>query len=292
MAALVDALLASVTLGGMYALLALGLNLQYGVARIMNLSYGEMLIGSAVLAWVLVSQHALSPFVAMAFILPLAALLGFAIYRVALVPLVRRSPTREALEADTLLATFGLLFVLQGIMLATVGGSYLSYSFLSVPVDVLGSKVAGNRLLALAVALAVGIGLYLFLARTRTGTAIRALAIDPVAAQLVAVDVRKLAGLSFAAGALLVALAGVLISTFLTFSATMGVVFTMKALIIVIMGGIGNLPGGIIAAFMLGTVESFVATFGDPQLTLASNYALFLAVLLFRPSGLFGKAFR
>ena len=292
MAALIDALIASLTLGGMYALVALGLNLQYGVARIMNLSYGDLLIAAAVLAWALVSERMLSPFLAMALILPLAAIVGLGIYRIVLMPLVRRAPNREALEADSLLATFGLLFVVQGVMLAAVGGGYLSYSFLSVPVDVLGSKVAANRLLALAIALGVGLGLYLMLTRTRIGTAIRALAVDPVSAQLVGVDVKKLAGLAFALGAMLVALAGVLISTFLTFSATMGVVFTMKALIIVIMGGVGNLPGGILAAFMLGAVESFVAIYGDPQLTLASNYALFLAVLLFRPNGLFGRASR
>jgi branched-chain amino acid transport system permease protein len=269
MAALIDALIASLTLGGMYALVALGLNLQYGVARIMNLSYGDLLIAAAVLAWALVSKQMLSPFLAMALILPLAAIVGLGIYRIVLMPLVRRAPNREALEADSLLATFGLLFVVQGVMLAAVGGGYLSYSFLSV-----------------------GLGLYLMLTRTRIGTAIRALAVDPVSAQLVGVDVKKLAGLAFALGAMLVALAGVLISTFLTFSATMGVVFTMKALIIVIMGGVGNLPGGILAAFMLGAVESFVAIYGDPQLTLASNYALFLAVLLFRPNGLFGRASR
>jgi branched-chain amino acid transport system permease protein len=292
MAALIDALVASLTLGGIYALIALGLNFQYGVARILNLSYGDMLIAAAVIAWVLVSQQSLSPFLAMALILPMAAIVGLGTYRIVLMPLVRRAPNRDVLEADSLLATFGLLFVVQGVMLAAVGGGYLSYSFLSVPVDILGSKVAANRLLALAIALGVGLGLYLLLTRTRIGTAIRALAVDPVSAQLVAVDVKKLAGLTFALGTVLVALAGVLISTFLTFSPTMGVVFTMKALIIVIMGGVGNLPGGILAGFMLGAIESFVAIYGDPQLTLASNYALFLVVLLFRPNGLFGKASR
>jgi len=140
--------------------------------------------------------------------------------------------------------------------------------------------------------LTAGLLLYAGLTRTRLGTAVRALAVDPVSAQLVAVDVNRLAGWAFALGAVLVALAGVLISMFLTFSVTMGVIFTMKALIIIIMGGVGNLLGGIVAALMLGLVESFVATYVDPSLTLASNYALFLVVLLIRPTGLFGKASR
>lgn len=289
---LFDALITGVTLGGMYALVALGLNLQYGVARILNLSYGETLIGGALLAWALFTAQGVAPLAAMLVILPLAAIVGLGIYRLALAPLVRRSPTREALEVDSLLATFGLLFVMQGIMLAAVGGGYLSYGYLSTSVDVLGVLIGANRLLALGIALSAGLLLYFGLTRTRLGTAVRALAVDPVSAQLVAVDVNRLAGWAFALGAVLVALAGVLISMFLTFSVTMGVIFTMKALIIVIMGGVGNLLGGIVAALMLGLVESLVATYVDPSLTLASNYALFVVVLLIRPTGLFGKAAR
>ncbi|HMR70180.1 MAG TPA: branched-chain amino acid ABC transporter permease [Rubrivivax sp.] len=287
-----DALLTGVTLGGMYALVALGLNLQYGVARIMNLSYGEMMIAAAVLAYALFGQQGISPLVTLVLVLPLAALVGWAVYGLVLTPLVRRAPSREALEADSLLGTFGLLFIVQGVMLVLVGGSYLSYSFLSVPVEIFGTTLAANRLLALGMAVVLGLAVWLLLTRTRVGTAIRAVSVDPVSAQLVAIDVRRLAMAAFALGTALAAVAGVLVSMFLTFSATMGVVFTMKALIVVIMGGIGNMAGAVVAALMLGLVEAFVGTFIDPGLTLAANYALFLAVLLFKPAGLFGKVTR
>jgi branched-chain amino acid transport system permease protein len=288
--ALLDALIAGLVLGGMYALVALGLNLQYGVARILNLAYGEILVGAAVLAWAAYTTHGVAPPVLLLALIPLSALFGFAIYRIALVPLVKRSRTRAALETDSLLATFGLLFVLQGVMLAAVGGGYLTYSYLAIPVDVLGSRVAANRLLAFAFAVVLGAALYLLLARTRIGTAIRGLAVDPTAAMLVGIDVRKLAGWTFSIGTVLAAVAGVLVSMFLTVNATMGVVFTMKALIVVIMGGVGNLAGGVVAALLLGLAESLVATFVDPALTLAANYMLFIAVLLIRPAGLFGRA--
>jgi branched-chain amino acid transport system permease protein len=288
--ALLDALIAGLVLGGMYALVALGLNLQYGVARILNLAYGEILVGAAVLAWAAFTARGIAPPLALFALIPLAALFGLAIYRIALEPLVKRSRTRAALETDSLLATFGLLFVVQGVMLVAVGGGYLTYSYLAVPVDVLGSRVAANRLLALACALGLGIALYVLLARTRIGTAIRGLAVDPTAAQLVGIDVRKLAGWTFALGTVLAAMAGVLVSMFLTVSATMGVLFTMKALIVIIMGGVGNLAGGVVAALLLGLAESLVATFVDPALTLAANYALFIAVLLVRPAGLFGRS--
>jgi branched-chain amino acid transport system permease protein len=287
--ALLDALIAGLVLGGMYALVALGLNLQYGVARILNLAYGEILVGAGVLAWAAYTTRAIVPPLALVALVPLAALLGWFIYRVALTPLVARSRTRAALETDSLLATFGLLFVIQGVMLAAVGGGYLTYSYLAIPVDVLGSRIATNRLLALGIALLLGVVLYLLLTRTRIGTAIRGLAVDPTAALLVGIDVRKLAGWTFALGTALAAVAGVLVGMFLTMSATMGVVFTMKALIVIIMGGLGNLAGGVVAALLLGLAESLVATFVDPALTLAANYTLFIAVLLIRPAGLFGR---
>jgi branched-chain amino acid transport system permease protein len=287
-----DALLTGLTLGGMYALVALGLNLQYGVARIMNLSYGEMLIAAAVLAYALFGQLGISPLLTLVLVLPLGALVGWAVYQLALMPLVRRAPNRDALEADSLLGTFGLLFIVQGVMLVLVGGSYLSYSFLAVPVAVLGTTLAANRLLALAMAVVLGLAVWLLLTRTRVGTAIRAVSVDPVSAQLVGIDVQRLAMAAFALGTVLAAVAGVLVSMFLTFNASMGVVFTMKALIVVIMGGIGNMAGAVVAALMLGLVESLVGTFVDPGLTLAANYALFLAVLLFKPAGLFGKVQR
>lgn len=290
---LMDALLTGITLGGMYALVALGLNLQYGVARIMNLSYGEFLIGAAIVAYLLYGQQEVSPLWTMALAVPAALAAGWAVYRFALVPLVRRAgASRAALEVDSLLGTFGLLFVVQGVMLVAVGGSYLSYSYLSVPVQLLGTTIAANRLLALTVAVALGVATWLLLTRTRVGTAIRALSVDPTAAQLVAIPVERLALAAFAFGTALAAIAGVLISMFLTFSATMGVIFTMKALIVVIMGGIGNMAGAVVAALLLGLVEALVGTLVDPALTLAANYALFLAVLLFRPAGLFGRAAR
>jgi branched-chain amino acid transport system permease protein len=276
----------------MYALVAMGLSLQYGVARIMNLSYGEVLIAAAFCAWWLFSAAAVSPLVGLLAVVPAAFAASWLIYRLLLVPLVRRAQTRDALEVDTILATFGLLFVVQGLMLVAFGGAYYSYAYLAVAVKVLGATVAINRLLAFGVAMAIGLLLYFGLTRTRAGTAVRAVAVDPQAARLVAIDVRATAGLAFALGGALVAAAGVLVSMFLTFNANIGVVFTMKALIVVIMGGVGNLLGALVAGLVLGLTETFVATWVDPGLTLAATYSLFLVVLLARPQGLFGGSGR
>lgn len=276
----------------MYALIAMGLTLQYGVARIMNLSYGEFLVAAAFVAHALFTGLAISPLVGLLLAVPAAFILNWIIYRVLLVPLVRRAKSRDMLEVDSILATFGLLFVVQGIAYIVFGGQYYSYSYLSIPLTIFGSTVALNRLIALLFAAAIGLALYLALKYTRAGTALRAVAVDPVAAGLVAIDVRRASAFAFALGGALVAAGGVLVSVFLTFNASMGVVFTMKALIVVIMGGVGNLLGALAAGLLLGLAETAVARLVDPGLTLAANYVLFLAVLLWRPTGLFGSSAR
>jgi branched-chain amino acid transport system permease protein len=289
---LLDVLLSGLVLGGIYALVAVGLTLQYGVARIMNLAYGEFTIAACFAAYVLFTAAGMSPILALAVAMPASFAVNWAIYQGLMTPLVRRAPNAGALEVDSILATFGLLFVVQGVMLVLFGGTYFSYSYLAVPVDVLGSALAANRLLAAGIALALALGLWLVLTRTRVGTAVRAVAVAPQSAPLVGIDVRAYAAFAFALGGALVAAAGVLVSMFLTFNASMGVVFTMKALIVVIMGGVGNVMGALVAGLILGLAESFTAGFLDSGLTLAVNFALFLAILLWRPSGLFGKPAR
>jgi branched-chain amino acid transport system permease protein len=114
--------------------------------------------------------------------------------------------------------------------------------------------------------------------------------VNPESAQLSAIDVRAMAAFAFALGGALVAAGGILVSMFLTFNAAMGVTFTMKALIVVIMGGVGNMMGALVAGLLLGIAETAVARLGDPGLTLAVTFALFLVVLLVRPTGLFGRS--
>ena len=119
--------------------------------------------------------------------------------------------------------------------------------------------------------------------------AVRAVSVSNEAAGLVGINVVAVSGLAFAIGGMVTAIGGALISTFITLDASIGVVYTMKALIIVIMGGVGDIRGSVIAAVILGVVETAVATLVDPGLTLASAYFIFICVLLFRPQGLFGR---
>jgi branched-chain amino acid transport system permease protein len=289
---LIAALLSGLVLGGTYALVAMGLTLQYGISRIMNLAYGEMIIAAAFLAYVMFSGLGLNPVAGLLIAVPAGFALGYAVYGVMMSPLVKRARDKASLEIDSILATFGLLFVIQGVMLVIFGANFTSYSYLNDPVTIFGATLAANRVLALVLAVVFGGGLYLLLTRTLWGTALRAVAVNPAAAPLVGIDVNRAARLAFAIGGGLAAAGGVVISMYQTFTATTGVVFTMKALIVVIMGGVGNIIGALSAGLILGLVETFVATYVDPGLTLAATYGIFLAVLLWRPAGLFGRVAR
>ncbi len=287
-----DILRSGLVLGGMYALIALGLTLQYGIARIMNLSYGEFLVAAAFGALFLFTGMAINPILGLLLIVPASFAANWLLYRIVLTPLVKRAKNQGMLEVDSILGTFGVLFVIQGLMQVVFGGALQSYSYLSVPVHILGTTLAANRILALVFALIVGGALYVLLTRTRYGTALRAIAVNPVAAQLSGIDIAAASGLAFAAGGAIVGAGGVLISMFLTFSAASGVIFTMKALIVVIMGGVGNMMGALVAGLLLGIAETAVARLVDPGLTIAVTYALFLGALLWRPTGLFGRPAR
>jgi branched-chain amino acid transport system permease protein len=287
-----DIIITGILLGGTYALIALGLTLQYGVARIMNLANGETLVAGCFGAFWLYTVLNVNPVIGLILIAPVAFVANWLIYSVLLKPLVNRAKNRGMLEVDSILATFGLLFLTQGIMLLVFGGAYFNYTFLATSFPIFGSSYGLNRVVAFVAAALIAVALYVFLYRTRQGTAVRAVAVDPSSARLVAIDVARTAAFAFALGGALTACGGGLLSTFYTFNATMGVVFTMKALIVVIMGGVGNIAGALLAGLMLGLAETAVARLVDPGLTIAVTYALFLIVLLWRPTGLFGRAAR
>ncbi|MDC0113297.1 branched-chain amino acid ABC transporter permease [Burkholderiaceae bacterium] len=283
-----DTLIIGLLLGATYCLMALGLTLQYGVARIMNLAGGEWIVVGGFAAYWSFALQGVSPLWGFALAVPFAFVLNWLIYQYLLTPLIRRAKTRGALEVDSILATFGMSFIAVGLMRMAFGGEFFNYSFLAEPVLIFGSAFGLNRIFAAAVAIVFGVALYFWLVRSRTGMAMRALALSPSSAKLVAIDVQKLSLIAFSVGGAMSAAGGVVLSTFLTLDASVGVVFTMKALIIVIMGGVGNLKGAIVAALLLGMTESVIATWVDPGLTLAAAYLLFVVVLLVKPEGLFG----
>ena len=283
-----DIIVSGLLLSGTYALVAMGLNLQYGVARIMTLANGELLVLGALASFWLYTTSQISPLFTVLLVAPIAFVGNWLIYRFLLIPLVRRSKTQGHLEVDSILATFGMSFILIGLMVSIEGGFFV-YKYLSIPISILGSTTSLSRLVAFIIAALIGSMLYLWLNHTRSGVAVRAVSVSTEASGLVGINVPRVSALAFALGGAITAVGGALISTFITLDASIGVVFTLKALIIVIMGGVGDIRGAIVAAIILGVVETTVATLIDPGLTLAAAYFIFLIILLFRPQGLFGR---
>ncbi|MDC1222936.1 branched-chain amino acid ABC transporter permease [Planktomarina temperata] len=283
-----DILVSGLLLSGTYALVAMGLNLQYGVARIMNLANGEVLVLGALAAFWLYTTSQISPLFTVVLVAPISFIGNWLIYRFLLLPLVRRSKTQGNLEVDSILATFGMSFVLIGVMVSIEGG-FFAYKYLSSPISIFGSTTSLSRFVSFLIAAIIGFLLYLWLNHTRSGVAVRAVSVSAEASGLVGINVPRVSALAFALGGMITAIGGALISTFITLDASIGVVFTLKALIIVIMGGVGDIRGAIVAAIILGVVETTVATLIDPGLTLAAAYLIFLLILLFRPQGLFGR---
>jgi len=284
-----EVVLNGLVLGGMYGLIALGLNLQYGIARMLNLSYGEFFTAGAFASFFAVTLYHLNPLLGLVVSIPVAFVANWLIYRFLLLPLVRRAPNRDALDSDIVLVTFGLLFVFQGFEQTYWGGNVRAYQFLSFSINFLGAALPVNRLLAFVAAMVLGGALILLLRKTRFGTALRAIAIDPIAAGLSGINVLNLSALAFALGGAMVAISGALVSTFIAISASVGILYTLKALIVIIIGGPGRMGGAIAAGLLLGLAEALGGYYIDSSLTLAINYAILILVLLIKPTGLFSR---
>lgn len=284
-----EILLGGILLGGTYALIAMGLQLQYGVARIMNLANGEVLVAGSFGALWLFTGAQINPILAIVLLAPAAYILNYFIYLIFLRPLVRRAKSEGQLEVDSILSTFGISFIFIGLLHAIFGGEYFNYEYLEIPFEIFGQAYGVNRIIAFVGAAILAALLYIWLTHTRSGLKLRAVSVTPSSARLVGIDVERTSAMAFALGGAVTAAGGSLISMFDTFDASIGVVFTMKALIIVILGGVKEIRGTIVAAFILGFAETAVATLIDPGLTLAAAFLLFILVLLFRPQGLFGR---
>jgi branched-subunit amino acid ABC-type transport system permease component len=285
---LLDFLLAGLVIGGIYALISIGLNLQYGVARVLNLAYGELLMLAGYGAFWAFTLLGLPPLVTMLVGAPVAFGSSWLIFRYLLHPLLRRTQDQGKREIDSILSTFGLLFVLQGVALVAWTGTDRAYSFLAVPVNIFGAVIGANRLMVLIAALVLSAAVYVFLQYSRAGRAMRAIAVSPRTAPLVGIDVERYSAIAFATGGALAAVAGILLSSFVGINPTIGAAFTMKALIVVVMGGIGHVLGGLAAGLILGLAETMAALLLDPGLITVINFAIFSIVLLWRPQGLFG----
>jgi branched-chain amino acid transport system permease protein len=198
------------------------------------------------------------------------------------------SVSMDIFESKSMLATFGLLFIIQNIAILIWTADIKGYSYLNYGVSLWGAIFPVNRLVTLLFAVVIGAAFYLFLAFTRLGKAIRAAAQDPRTAGLMGVNINQVLALCFGLGAMMASFAGALLSMCYPIKATMGMEYAIIAIIVVVLGGLGSIVGSFIGGFILGIIGSIVIYF-EPSLTMVAYYFIFTLLLLARPTGILGK---
>lgn len=285
----IELIISGLLTGGVYALVALGLNLQYGLMRILNIAHGEFLMVGAYLTWLVTTWLEWSPLVMLPVVFVLLALLGYTIHELCFRPLVASSPNLDVFEARGLMVAFGLMFFVQNAVTSVWGADLRGYDYWSEPVALGSMQFAANKLLVFAVALALALTLLAVLRLTLLGKAVRALMQSPVGARLVGIDTERLHPLMFGIGLGLSGVAGALLSMAYTISPFMGQPYTVTALIVITLGGFGSMGGALAGGLLLGVIEALGMHFTNPSLKALLSYAVFIVVLLLRPEGLFTR---
>jgi branched-chain amino acid transport system permease protein len=275
--------------GGVYGLLAMGLSLQYGVCRVLNITHGEFVMLAAVLTYTFVESLGINPLVAAAITGPLMFVLGFLLHITVFRTLKARTPSPATFEGSALLVAFGVMYVIMFIGKRGWGGLPMPVYYLNQTVQLAGMTFFLNQIVAFAIAVAIGVGIYIFLTRSRLGRAIRATAEDQATAGLMGVNVTLVLAFAFGLGALLAGIAGPLSAMISPPKTGMGFSNTVIALIVVVLGGLGSVPGSFVAGIIVGIVSFLVVGLWEPVLTVPVYYAILMILLLVRPAGLLGK---
>jgi len=279
-----QSLVSGVLTGALYAMIGIGLTVVFGVMRIINLAHGEMVMLGMFGAFWGQALWKLDPFVSLAVWTPLMFVAGMLVYRFLLRKIIPGG------ELNTLLYTAGLSLLIANLALFVWKGDYrtISLSYGMTPIRPFGIAIAVPLAIAFGLALAITAALWLFLARTDMGRAIRATSQNAEAAVLMGVDVEKVAIVTFGLGTALAGAAGVLLAPSLYLYPTVGELLIVKCFVIVVLGGLGSVPGAIAGGILLGVVESMGAVYVSSTYKDGIGFVLFLGVLLYRPSGLFG----
>jgi branched-chain amino acid transport system permease protein len=281
---LVQSVVSGVLTGSLYAMIGVGLTVVFGVMRIINLAHGELvMLGMYGAFWGHLLWR-LDPFVSLVLWVPLMFVGGMLVYRGLLAPIIPGG------ELNTLLYTAGLSLLIANLALFAWTGDYrtikLAYGVL--PMRPFGIAVPVPLALAFGLAIAIIAGLYLLLGRTDIGRAIRATSQNSEAAALMGIDVGRISAVTFGLGSALAGAAGVLLAPSLYLYPTVGEILIAKCFVIVVLGGLGSVAGAIAGGVLLGLVESLGAVYVSVAYKDTIGFVIFLLVLLFRPSGLFG----
>jgi branched-chain amino acid transport system permease protein len=282
----VQVLANGVLLGGLYCLLGIGMTLIFGVMRIINACHGDLLMVAMYVAFFLFATMKLDPFVTIFVATPVLFVVGCVIYG----GLIRR--LRGEFEESSLILTWGIALVLVNLFTVAFTADYRSIvtDYSTQNVTLAGISLSIPMLVSFAVTVVLTTALYVFLLRSNLGRAIRAIAQNRAAAQLMGINVERVQMISYGIGAALAGAAGAAFSSVFYMFPAIGGLFTVKAFEVIVLGGLGNVVGAFFAGILLAVTESLGAIFISTGLKDAFGFLIFMLVLIFRPDGLFGRS--
>ena len=283
---LIQTLISGLSLGSIYALIALGYTMVYGIAKMLNFAHGDVIMVGAYSGIVAVAQMGLSPWVTVIVSIAVCAVLGVVIEFCAYKPL------RQAPPLSVLITAIGVSYLLQNAALLLFGSQQIAYpTLLKLPMLTVGGvQVDGITLLTLAVTAALMAALTLFIDRTKLGKAMRAVSEDKDAATLMGINVDRTITLTFAIGSALAAFASMFYGmTYVYIKPTTGAMPGIKAFTAAVFGGIGSIPGAMVGGILLGLIEQMSKTYISTLWADAIVFAVLVAVLVEKPTGLLGK---
>lgn len=285
----VQAVIIGVLTGGVYALMASGQTLIFGIMKVVNLAQGALVIVGAYLSYTLLVHFGIDPFLSILITTPALFAIGVVIQLAFLRPL--RSD--DAAEMS-LLVTFAVALGIEGVLTLIYKTNYqaIKTGYANDSFDIWGYRVGAVRLYAFILSIAALVALYLVLERTRLGRAIRATVQNPTSALLLGVDSRKVAAVGFGLGAATAAAAGAVFGLVYAFNPNSHYDLISRLLSIVILGGLGSIGGAVVGALLMGVASSLVSVFGSPVWSDFTFFGVLLVVLLIRPQGLFGATLR
>lgn len=280
-------LISGISLGSVYAIIALGYTMVYGIAKMLNFAHGDIIMIGGYVSFVAVSSLGLNPWIAMVIAMAVCALLGVLIERFAYKPL------RQATSLAVLITAIGVSYLLQNAALLIWGANPKVYTpIISGTLNLFGGKLSVSyiSLLTVAACIIIMIALTVFTSKSKLGKAMRACSEDKGAALLMGINVNRTISLTFAIGSALAAIAGVLLcSSYPTLMPTTGSMPGIKAFTAAVFGGIGSIPGAFIGGILLGVIEALAKAYISTQLSNSIVFAVLIIVLLVRPVGLLGK---
>ncbi|WHZ05249.1 branched-chain amino acid ABC transporter permease [Neobacillus sp. YX16] len=281
---ILQTLISGLLLGGIYSLISMGLNLILGVVRIVNFAHGEFLMIAMYLSFVFYSTMGLDPYVSGILVIACLFILGLITQRFLIQPILDTPDTTK------IFVTLGLSIALQNLALMTMGANHMSVrtSYQSSVISIGELAISIPRLISFIVAISVAALLYLFLQKTMVGKAVRAVSMQRQAAHLMGINVKKIYLLAFGIGIGLVGLAGSMLTPIYSVYPTLGTSFVLIAFVVVVLGGMGSMFGAFFGGLIIGLVEALSGVLLETGLKEAVYFAIFILVLLFRPSGIFG----